>query len=141
MTIVDDKLIGDVWPQAQPGADPVTWNTITTGNFGGFDAWLAAAEDGQLVIDSNHVTGSFPVDDIGLDEVVLDGGGLDRKIRIFRLPQNNDCRELRASVEVDLKATGDNPIWVRVTTEDGFNAWSSPIFIYREAAAIPVDSG
>jgi len=53
-----------------------------------------------------------------------------------------DCRELRAAVEVDLKATGDNPIWVRVTIEDGFNAWSSPIFIYREeTAAIPADSG
>ena len=129
-------------PTLLQGDDRVTWNTITTGNFGGFDAWLATAEDGQLAIDSNHVTGSFAIDDIGLDEVVLDGGGLDRKIRIFRLPQNNDCRELRAAVEVDLKATGDNPIWVRVTTEDGFNAWSSPIFIYRqETAAIPADSG
>ena len=134
------------WNHERPtllhGDDLVTWNTITTGNFGGFDAWFSAAEDAQLVIDSNHSSGSFAIGDIGLDETVLDGGGLDRKIRIFRLPQNNDCRELRTSVEVDLKAAGDNPIWVRVTTEDGFNAWSSPIFIYREAtAAIPADSG
>ena len=231
MTIVDDKLIGDVWPQAQPGADPVlygsvtlspegafearslqtftltyragrfglddtgsikivhrysndwgrlqtedpgdfnyvtaqasngsrlqlvyenggeqrpwyrsltivvkgddrvTWDIITTGNFGGFDAWFEAGADAQLAIDSNHVSGSFAIAEIGLDEVNLDGGGLERKIRIFRLPVQNDCRELTRSVELRLKPVGDNPIWVRVTTEDGFNAWSSPIFIYRE---------
>ena len=73
---------------------------------------------------------------------MLDGGGLDRRIRIFRLPAQNDCRELRRSVKLKLEPVGDNPIWVRVTTEDGYNAWSSPIFIYREeTAAIPADSG
>ena len=87
------------------------------------------------------MSGSFAIDEIGLDEMILDGGGLDRKIRIFRLPARNDCRELARSIQIELKPEGDNPIWVRVTTEDGFNAWSSPIFIYREAAAIPRDSG
>jgi len=121
-------------PTEQQGDDRVTWDSITTGNFGGFDAWLAPGYDGQLVIDSNHVSGSFALDAIGLDEVVLDGGGLERKLRVFRLPEENPCRELRRSIEVDLKAVGDNPIWVRVTTEDGFNAWSSPLFLYRAAA-------
>ena len=119
-------------PTEQQGNDRVTWNTITTGNFGGFDAWLSPAADGELIIDSNHVSGRFPLADIGLEEVVLDGGGLDRKIRVFRLPENNDSLQLRCSLELDLKPVGDNPIWVRVTTEDGFNAWSSPLFIYRE---------
>ena len=119
-------------PTEQQGNDRVTWNTITTGNFGGFDAWLSPAADGELIIDSNHVSGRFPLADIGLEEVVLDGGGLDRKIRVFRLPENNNSLQLRCSVELDLKPVGDNPIWVRVTTEDGFNAWSSPLFIYRE---------
>jgi hypothetical protein len=122
-------------PTAQQGEDLVTWNTITTGNFGGFDAWLDPAADARLVIDSNHVSGSFALADIGLDEVVLDGGGLDRTIRIFRLPAYNVCRELRRSLALELKPVGDNPIWVRVTTEDGFNAWSSPLFLYRKASA------
>ena len=25
----------------------------------------------------------------------------------------------------------DNPLWVCVTTEDGFQAWSSPIYAFR----------
>jgi len=136
----------NAWNHERPtrlqGDDQVTWDTITTGNFGGFDAWFEAGAGARLVIDSNHVSGSFDIDDIGLDEVVLDGGGLERKIRMFRLPVQNDCRELTRNVELRLKAVGDNPIWVRVTTEDGFNAWSSPIFIYREETAeIPRDSG
>jgi len=118
-------------PTELQGHDRVTWDTITTGNFGGFDTWLEPTADARLVIDSNHVSGSFALADIGLDETVLDGGGLDRKIRIFRLPESNACRELERSVELDLQPVGDNPIWVRVTTEDGFNAWSSPLFIYR----------
>ena len=122
-------------PTEQHGDDRVTWNTITTGNFGGFDVWLAPQADGQLIIDTNHVSGRFSLDDIGLEESILDGGGLDRKIRIFRLPDNNDSLQLQHSLELDLKPVGDNPIWVRVTTEDGFNAWSSPMFIYREGPA------
>jgi hypothetical protein len=36
------------------------------------------------------------------------------------------------TVRIPVAAQGDTPIWVRVTTEDGFNAWSSPIFLFRE---------
>jgi hypothetical protein len=31
------------------------------------------------------------------------------------------------------KPSGDNPIWVCVTTEDGFQAWSSPIYAFNKA--------
>jgi hypothetical protein len=47
------------------------------------------------------------------------------------MPVENQCCELERKLTIPLKATGDNQIWVRVTTEDGFNAWSSPMFIYR----------
>ena len=28
-------------------------------------------------------------------------------------------------------AAGDNPLWICVYTEDGFQAWSSPVFVFR----------
>jgi hypothetical protein len=125
----------NAWNHERPtelqGDNVVTWDTITTGNFGGFDAWLAAGVDGRLEIDTNHVSASMDLKDIGLEDTVLDGGGLERKIRIFRMPVENQCCELERKLTIPLKATGDNQIWVRVTTEDGFNAWSSPMFIYR----------
>ena len=118
-------------PTEQRGENVVTWDTITTGNFGGFDAWIDEGTDDRLVIDTNHVSSIIDTKDIGFEDIVLDAGGLDRKIRVFRLPQKNTCCDLDRCVEVPLRAAGDNQIWVRVTTEDGYNAWSSPMFIYR----------
>ena len=109
----------------------VSWDTLTTGNFGGVDLWLEEAYDAKLDIDTNHISGSFPLKAINLEDSILDAGGLDRKVRIFRLPENNPCRELRRKVQIPIHDKGDNPIWIRVTTEDGFLAWSSPIFVFR----------
>ncbi|MFP6745221.1 MAG: DUF3604 domain-containing protein, partial [Alphaproteobacteria bacterium] len=113
------------------GDRTVTWDTLTTGNFGGFDAWLDDGAAGTLEIDTNHVSGRFDLTDIGMGDTVLDAGGLERRLRVFRLPTDKPCRDLKTTVPISLKPDGDNQIWLRVTTEDGFNAWSSPIFLYR----------
>ncbi|MCR9254988.1 MAG: DUF3604 domain-containing protein [Alphaproteobacteria bacterium] len=113
--------------------DRVTWDTLTTGNFGGVDLWLEDERgDARLDIETNLVNGTLPLSEIGLEDHVLDAGGLDRAIRVFRLPGTNPHDALEGSVTVPLRPRGDNPIWVRVTTEDGFNAWSSPIFVNRD---------
>lgn len=112
----------------------VTFDTLTTGNFGGFDAWLGidSSETARLRLDTGPVTGDIDLADVGLNDTILDAGGLDRKIRVFRLPDENPHMALSDSRTLALAPMGDNPIWVKVTTEDGFNAWSSPIFIYRD---------
>jgi hypothetical protein len=69
--------------------------------------------------------------EIGMQDTVMDAGGLDRKIRAFRLPEQNVKRSMSAEVKVPLSTGADNPIWVCVTTEDGFQAWSSPIYAFR----------
>ena len=69
--------------------------------------------------------------DVGMEDTALDAGGLERRIRVFRLPEDNTCRELSRQVDVPLKPEGDNQLWVCVTTEDGFQAWSSPMFVFR----------
>ena len=113
----------------------VVFDAITTGNFGGFDVWLDGS--GVLELISNHGYISLPLDQIGLDDIVFDYGGLGRQIRIFRLPDDNTTRTLSVDIRVDLKPQGDNPLWVRVTTEDGFQAWSSPIYVFNETAKGP----
>jgi hypothetical protein len=115
----------------QRGSDTVEWNTLTTGNFGGFDAWLEEDAGGVLDIATNHGALRAPLSDIGLDDVVMEAGGLERRIRAFRLPEENPHREMRASLTVPLSETGDNPLWVSVVTEDGFQAWSSPVFVFH----------
>ena len=115
---------------AQRGADTVEWDAMTTGNFGGFDVWLAG-QGGSFELHCNHGALSLALDRIGLDDNTLDAGGLERRVRVFRLPAHNPHRELSHSLRVKLAAGRDNPLWVCVTTEDGFQAWSSPIFVFR----------
>ena len=113
------------------GSNTVEWNAMTTGNYGGFDVWLDVADDAVMDLTSNHGAINKPLKDIGFEDNVLDAGGLERKIRVFRLPEHNPHRELQYSLHIPLKASGDNPLWICVTTEDGFQAWSSPIFVFR----------
>jgi hypothetical protein len=112
--------------------DTIVWDSITTGNFAGFDARLDADPDATLTIQTNLASATLPLAAIGLDDHTLAVGGLDRRLRIFRLPDHNPHRTLSGTVPIPLSPTGDNPLWVRVTTEDGHQAWSSPIFVYRE---------
>ncbi len=113
----------------QQGDDTVAFDAITTGNFVGFDAWLDGS--GLLVATTNHGSMAPMMAEIGLEDMTMEAGGLDRKLRIFRLPDENTTLSISTELEVKLKPKGDNPIWVCVTTEDGFQAWSSPIYIFK----------
>ena len=113
------------------GEASVVFDSITTGNFGGFDVLLHDATDGQLTIDTEHGSLTIPVSSIGMDDVVMEAGGLERRLKVFRLPDENPHRQCRAMFHVPLWDDGDNPLWVSVFTEDGFQAWSSPIFVFR----------
>ena len=116
----------------QRGRDTVVFDAITTGNFGGFDAWLEETPDSMFHLTSNLGALDHPLSEIGLEDWIMEAGGLERRIRVFRLPDELSCREFSTELEVPLSAKGDNPIWVSVFTEDGFQAWSSPMFLYRE---------
>ncbi len=109
----------------------VSWQTITTGNFSGCDIWLEEGEDAAMNIETSHGNLSVALRDIGRDDFVMDAGGLERRLRVFRLPEKNTTHELSGELDIDISTEGDNPLWVCVTTEDGFQAWSSPIYVFR----------
>lgn len=106
----------------------IKFDAVTTGNFGGCDIWLTDNE-GRISVETDHVSGEFLLAEINGDETVLDAGGLDRKVRLFRLPNVMECCSMKETVRIGLASGRDNPIWVRVVTEDGFVAWSSPIYV------------
>jgi hypothetical protein len=118
----------------QCGSDTVIWKTVTTGNFMGFDAWInveGTPQPSRLSISTNHGNLLINIDDLGPDEIVLDAGGLARELKVFRLPDAPLRRNVSFSHSVSLKPVGDNPLWICVTTEDGYQAWSSPIYLFR----------
>ncbi len=112
--------------------DTVEWDAITTGNFGGFDVWLEEGAAAELDVTTNRGAIRKPLETIGLEDTVLEAGGLERRLRVFRLPEENPHREVEHQLRISLKPEGDNPLWICVTTEDGFQAWSSPVFVYRK---------
>lgn len=113
--------------------DTVRFEAVTTGNYGGFDVWLEGGASGDVEVATNHGTFSLAYADIGLEDRVMEAGGLERRLRLFRLPEAMTARAMTESVTIPLKPRGDNPLWISVFTEDGFQAWSSPVFAYREA--------
>ena len=118
--------------QTGPGA--LSWTALTTGGFGGFDAWLTDPRAGTLRIDTPLVKCEIAVADIGREDMVFDAGGIRRRIRIFRLPDENPYREVKLSRRIALKPAGDNALYVCLTQEDGHLIWSSPIYVFRGQA-------
>lgn len=107
----------------------ISFDSVTTGNFAGFDMWLADDSAGELVIASSEVEARIAISDIGLEDVVFDAGGLGKRLRVFRLPDEGRTWNLRFSERIARRPGADNPIYVRVTQEDGHQAWSSPIYL------------
>ena len=113
----------------QVDAHHLRWAALSTGNFGGFDAWLADANEGTLTIETALVKATLPIADIGYEDRVFDAGGIQRRIRVFRLPDVNPHTRLVHERRVALSKAHDNALYVRVTLEDGHLAWSSPIYL------------
>jgi len=115
----------------QAGPGELKWSALSTGNFGGFDAWLADPRAGTLAIDTALVKTAVAVADIGREDLVFDAGGIARRIRIFRLPDENPHRSASIERRVALGDEGDDALYVCVTQEDGHLIWSSPIYVFR----------
>lgn len=114
------------------GDTKLAWQALTTGGFGGFDAWLAEPKAGTLKIDTPLVKCTIPVGEIGYDDTVFEtGGGIARRLRVFRLPDENPHSGLRLERRIKLRDGVDNALFVCLTQEDGHLIWSSPIYVFR----------
>ena len=108
----------------------LVFEAVTSGNFAGADLWLDGPA--RLNVATNLVSGDVDLRDMGVEDHMLDAGKLGRQFRVRRLPDNMSRTEMKIEAKIPL-APGDNPIWVRMTTEDGHLAWSSPIYALKEA--------
>ena len=115
----------------QTAAGRLEWSAITTGGFGGFEAMLRDPGSGTLKIDTDLIKQEIEVRDIGRDELIFENGGIERRIRVFRLPDQNPHCALKIKRKIKLTDQRDNALYVRVTHEDGHYTWSSPIYLFR----------
>jgi Protein of unknown function (DUF3604) len=111
-----------------PGAT-FAWTSVTTGNLAGIDLWLEEIRTGKLRIETNIVSGEVDLGQLDDATVVFDGGGLGRKLSVYRLPERDWSRRLTFEHRVTFRGGADLPIYVRVTQVDGHQGWSSPVYL------------
>src|SRR5262249_45480585 len=107
----------------------LTWTSVTTGNLAGIDLWLETSRRGTLALDTNVVSGEVDLTTLADGTVTFDGGGLGRRISVYRLPEQHWSRHLAVDHVVTFPGGADLPVYVRVTQSDGHQAWSSPIYL------------
>ena len=121
---------------AAEGASParVAWKAVTTGNRGGWDLWWAplAGQTPRIDVETGPAHLSTTIDQLPPEGIAVEAGGLGRRLSLVPLPEAPLSPDADFSVDVDLQAEGDSAIWVAVHTEDGHQAWSSPIYLFPE---------
>ena len=111
----------------------VEWQASTTGGFCCIDLWLEAAGRGTITIDTEPVTTTINVADIGMEDLSFEAGGLRRRIRLYRLPDELTETAIQLTRRMPLHRGSDNAIYVTIIQEDGFQAWSSPTYVFGSA--------
>jgi hypothetical protein len=114
--------------EVTPGV-ALAWTSVTTGNLSGIDLWLDQPRSGALRIATNVVSGEIELGKLADRTVEFDGGGLGRKLSVYRLPESDWSRRLTLEHFAAFQGGADLPVYVRVTQADGHQAWSSPIYL------------
>jgi hypothetical protein len=116
--------------QASPDQGHVSWKSVTTGNMAGFDLWLEKPNAGRLTVHTNLAALDVDLASLGGEETIAEAGGLARRLRVWRLPDEKRTMKMHVTHQVIGKPlTRDLPVYVRITQEDGHQAWSSPIYL------------
>ena len=114
------------------GDSSLKWQSVTTGNCAGFIATLDNSSQGSLSINTPLINQTLQLDDIGYEDTVLDASDiLPRSISVFRLPDQNPHTTVSLERTLSADAGRDNPFYIRVTLEDGTQAWTSPVYVLR----------
>jgi hypothetical protein len=107
----------------------LAWSSVTTGNLAGIDLWLDKACQGSLSIETNVVSGTVDLGALADNAIALDGGGLSRRLSVYRLPESDWSQRIALDHMVSFDGGADLPVYLRVTQADGHQAWSSPIYL------------
>ena len=122
-------------PNRQPkqiSATEAVWKTVTTGGASSVDFWLDdAALASQINVQTNFESVSASVADIDENGITIDCGGMDIRLHIERLPGILESFSLAGEQSFALVAGTEQRLYVRVTQEDGHQAWSSPIYVAK----------
>jgi len=115
----------------------LSWSAVTTGNFGAIDLWLDQAATGTVSVETQF--GCIELDLANWDgkDRVVDAGGLGRRLRLMALPKTMTETRLHFERRIETPQGVERRLYLRVQQEDGHRAWTSPIYVMRQAGMEP----
>ncbi len=121
-------------PLLRKSTNKLSWDTITSGNFQGFDVELLHPFKGKLIFQSSQINFELPINDILIQDTIFDAGGIGKQVRVHRYSQSNPHTSFTFQTNILLTPipTRDERIFVKVILENGHQAWSSPIYFIKE---------
>jgi len=109
----------------------ISWVSNTTGDDDGIDVTIDAPPDAVLRFRSPVIELEIELAELADGRTrAFPAGGLDLKVFARRLPIRGHTREVRLDHSDPSPLRGRcHPYWIRVTQEDGAQAWTSPVFL------------
>ena len=133
-TSIRDVAAINFWnPDRRPvcGQGLVTWSNVTTGGHHAVDLWLDDLDAARLGFESAHTSFDLALSSMKDGEHVVECGGLGKRVRIQRLPDDPLPTTVDLSRSMMIPAAGEARIYAKIVFEDGHMAWTSPVYIRR----------
>jgi len=112
--------------------DKISWKSITTGGGSGMILTLDNAKKGTIEIKTDQISLTCDTSSVGIFPRIWETGGVKKQIDIVRLPEERENSHFSFKIPLTVENKGDNPIYMRVTQEDGHVAWTSPVYLIKE---------
>lgn len=84
----------------------------------------------MISFQSNPVSFQFKPAEITAIPYITEIGPVNQRVIVQAITKKTTPKNLAFDTRVDL-VDGLNPVWVKVTQEDGSMAWSSPVYVNR----------
>ena len=107
------------------------WRSTTAGNRAGLQFEFAAAETARFDFSAGPCTFAFQPHQVALKPMVIDAGGVSRRVEIGPAPETGGGRTVELAYRDTRPLRGLCPYWVRVVQVDQARAWSSPVYVTR----------
>ena len=104
------------------------WNSSTGGDPDGVVLELDAPREAVISFQSNPVSFQFKPAEITAIPYITEIGPVNQRVIVQAITKKTTPKNLAFDTRVDL-VDGLNPVWVKVTQEDGSMAWSSPVYV------------
>jgi hypothetical protein len=109
------------------------WISNTTGDDDGVDVTLDCPADAVLRLRTPVIDLDVPLAELAAGTTrEFPAGGVDLRAFMRRLPARDVARELAFDVTDPAPPAGCAAYWIRVTQEDGAQAWTSPVYLTRD---------